>query len=65
MTAETIKHSNEHDRLFQKYGGTLSYTKVAEPKCGYRAIISYARKANEPLPLSPERTREIELLLSK
>ena len=66
MNAQTIQHSIEHDNLFQKYGGTLYNKREAEPKCGYRAIIKYAREINEPLPLSPERVTEIEaILLSK
>jgi len=64
MTAETIAHSNEHDRLFMKYGGTLSMSKVDEPRCGIRAIYEYAKKTGEPLPMSPERAKEIETILT-
>jgi len=64
MTTETIAHSQEHDKLFQMYGGTLHISKVAEPRCGYRAIVRYAIKENESMPLSPERMKEIEMLLA-
>ena len=66
MDALAIKHSEEHDNLFLKYGGTLINKRGAEPKSGFRAVIRYVRETGESLPLSPDRMNEIDaLLLSK
>ena len=65
MTATTQKLSNQHDELFQMHGGTLKIKKGKEPRCGYPAIMNYVKKTNEPLPLTPERITQIEVLISK
>jgi len=65
MTARAVRLCDEHDRLFQKYGGTLSKSKAPNPRCGYPAIMEYVRKNNESLPLSLERMKQIEMLLSE
>jgi len=38
-------------------------SKTDEPRCGFRAIVEYAMKIGEPLPMSPERAKEIEAIL--
>jgi len=65
MNAETIAHSDEHDRLFLKYGGTLVYRKGADPSCGFRTFIEYCKKINEPFPVTLERQKEIEELIAQ
>ena len=61
MTTTAKKLSNQHDEFFQKYGGTLHAKKDTGPGCNYPAIIAYVKKINEPLPLTPERMRQIEI----
>jgi len=60
MTATAQKLSNEHDELFQMHGGTLRAKKGSDLRCGYPAIMAYVKKTNEPLPLTPERMKQIE-----
>ena len=59
MTDEARRLSNENDRLFKKYGGTVVPSGKKGPKCGYPALMKYVRENNEPLPLTPEREMEI------
>ena len=61
MTATAQKLLNEHDELFQMHGGTLRTKKGNNLRCGYPAIMAYVKKTNEPLPLTPERMKQIEL----
>ena len=61
MTTIAQKLSNQHDELFQIHGGTLQVKKDSDLRCGYPAVMAYVKKTNEPLPLTPERMKQIEM----
>ena len=63
MTKWVQELSNKHDALFQMNGGTLHVNVGNSPHCGYPAIMEYVKTAGEPLPLSPERMKQIEILI--
>lgn len=71
MSAEAIRHSQEHDELFMKYGGTLAplgsnrQSRSKELKCSHAALMNFIRENNEPLPLTAQRAEEIGILLSR
>ena len=69
MSAEAIRHSQEHDELFTKYGGTLAplgnsrQNKNKESNCTHAALMNFIRENDEPLPLTAQRAEEIGIIL--